>query len=207
LGDDADNIRFDGTGQQVLVGYGDGGLAIIDVLKRRQVGNIALKAHPESFQLSPSTGHIFVNVPKTREVAVVDRAAGRQTASWHLSAGGNFPMALNESARELLVAFRNPAQLGVFGLGDGKKLAMLDLCGDADDVFVDAKRHRVYAACGAGFVDVFDAGASKYRRIARISTVAGARTALFIPEWDRLLVATRAARSTPAAIWVFRTEP
>src|SRR5262249_18316741 len=82
LGDDADNIRVDGTGQHVLVGYGNGGLAVIDALKKQKIASIALKAHPESFQLSPSTGHIFVNVPKTREIAVIDRAAGRQIASW-----------------------------------------------------------------------------------------------------------------------------
>jgi len=169
LGDDADNIRVDGTGQQVLVGYGNGGLAVIDVLKKQKIGSIALKAHPESFQLSASTGHVFVNVPKTREIAVIDRAAGRQIASWPMSAGGNFPMALNEPAQEVLVAFRNPARLGAFGLADGKTIAMLELCGDADDVFVDAKRHRVYISCGAGFVDVFEADGNNYRRSASIS--------------------------------------
>jgi len=207
LGGDADNIRVDGTGQQVLVGYGNGGLAVIDALKKQKIASIALKAHPESFQLSASTGRIFVNVPKTREIAVIDRAAGRQIASWPMSAGGNFPMALNEGAQEVLVAFRNPARLGLFGLMDGKTIAMLELCGDADDVFVDAKRHRVYVACGAGFVDVFDADGNSYRRSAHIPTVEGARTALFIPELNRLLVAARATASAPAAIWVLRAEP
>lgn len=207
LGDDADNIRVDGTGQQVLVGYGNGGLAVIDALKKQKIASIALKAHPESFQLSPSTGRIFVNVPKTREIAVIDRAAGRQIASWPMSQGGNFPMALNEAAQEVLVAFRNPARLGVFRLTDGKTVASLDLCGDADDVFVDVKRHRVYSSCGAGFVDVFDTDGSNYRRSAHIPTSEGARTALFIPELDRLLVAARATGSAPAAVWVFRVEP
>jgi DNA-binding beta-propeller fold protein YncE len=207
LGDDADNIRVGATGQEVLVGYGNGGLAVINALKKEKIGSIALKAHPESFQLSPPTGHIFVNVPKTREIAVIDRAAGRQIASWPMSQGGNFPMAINEAGQEVLVAFRNPARLGVFGLMDGKTIATFDLCGDADDVFVDAKRHRVYVSCGVGSVDVFDADGSSYRRSARIPTSEGARTALFIPELDRLLVAARATGSAPAAIWVFRAEP
>jgi hypothetical protein len=138
---------------------------------------------------------------------VIDRAAGRQIASWPMSQGGNFPMAINEAGQEVLVAFRNPARLGVFGLMDGKTVATFDLCGDADDVFVDAKRHRVYVSCGVGSVDVFDADGSSYRRSARIPTSEGARTALFIPELDRLLVAARATGSAPAAIWVFRAEP
>jgi len=181
-------------------------LAVIDALKKQKIGSIALKAHPESFQLSASRGRIFVNVPKTREIAVIDRAAGRQIASWPMSAGGNFPMALNEAAQEVLVAFRNPARLGVFGLADVKTTAMLELCGDADDVFADAKRHRVYVSCGAGFIDVFEADGSSYRHSARMPTLEGARTALFIPELDRLLVAARATGSASAALWVLRVE-
>jgi hypothetical protein len=38
-----------------------------------------LQAHPESFQLARSDRRIFVNVPKAREIAVVDRLpANRQ---------------------------------------------------------------------------------------------------------------------------------
>src|SRR4051794_754692 len=177
LGDDADNIRLDGTGQRLYVGYGSGALAVIDTVKKQKVGDIKLKAHPESFQLSPSTGQIFVNVPRSREIAVIDGPAGKQTGGWPMSQGGNFPMALNEAAREVLVVFRTPARLGVFGMTDGRVLGNLETCGDADDVFVDAKRHRVYVTCGAGSLDVFEPEANSYRRIARIPTVEGARTA------------------------------
>jgi hypothetical protein len=42
-----------------------------------------------------------------------------------------------------------------------------------------------------------------YGRLARVPTVSGARTSLFVPEFDRLYVAVRARSSEPAAIWVF----
>jgi DNA-binding beta-propeller fold protein YncE len=206
LGDDADNIRLDGAGQRLYVGYGSGGLAVIDTVKKQKIADIKLKAHPESFQLSP-TRQIFVNVPRAREIAVIDQAAGKQTASWHMNQGGNFPMALNEAAQEVLVVFRTPARLGVFGMADGRAIGTLETCGDADDVFVDAKRHRVYVACGAGSVDVFEPEANGYRRIARVPTVVGARTALFIPDLDRLVVAARATASAPASLWVFSPIP
>jgi hypothetical protein len=61
--------------------------------------------------------------------------------------------------------------------------------------------------CGAGFIDVFDAAAGAYRPLARISTVSGARTALFIPAFDLLAVAVRAAAKEPAAIWLYRATP
>lgn len=207
LGDDADNIRLDRSAQQLFVGYGNGGLAVIDVPKKQKVAAIPLKAHPESFQLWPSIGRIFVNVPKAREIAVIDRAAGKQIASWPMNQAGNFPMALDEAAQQVLAVFRSPARLGVFAARDGKTMGMLETCGDGDDVFTDEKRHRAYVTCGAGSVDVFESEGSTYRRIARIPTSEGARTALFVPELDRLLIAARAMASTPASLWVMRPAP
>jgi hypothetical protein len=90
---------------------------------------------------------------------------------------------------------------------DGRVAAKLETCGDADDVFVDAKRRRVYVSCGEGVVDVLEQGETGYRQVARVPTVSGARTSLFVPELDRLFVAVRAGSNEPAAIWVFRPSP
>jgi hypothetical protein len=87
---------------------------------------------------------------------------------------------------------------------DGHVAAEVETCGDADDVFVDRKRHRVYVSCGAGVIDVLDSGEAGYRQVARVPTVPGARTSLFVRHLDRLLMAVRAASNEPAAIWVFR---
>jgi hypothetical protein len=44
-------------------------------------------------------------------------------------------------------------------------------------------------------------------RIARIPTIADARTSLFVPASDRLYLSDRATAAEPAAIWVFRAGP
>jgi hypothetical protein len=207
LGDDADNIRIDLVSGHVFVGYGNGALAIIDPATNGKIADIPLHAHPESFQLARSDRRIFVNVPKAREIAVVDRFAGKQTASWAIENGSFFPMALDEASGRALVAFRNPARLGVFSLRDGSTVAMVDACGDADDLFLDAKRQRVYLSCGDGYLDVFEPQGDTYHRAAHIATISGARTALFVPEVDRLFVAARANPGEPAALWVFRPTP
>jgi hypothetical protein len=116
-------------------------------------------------------------------------------------------MALDPIRRQVLVIFRAPAELGVFSMMGGKLVAAIETCGDADDLFVDAKRDRVYVSCGAGFLDVLEAKDATYRRIAHIPTVSGARTSFFVPEMDRLLVAIRASSREPAAIWIFRPTP
>jgi DNA-binding beta-propeller fold protein YncE len=206
LGDDADNVRVDEAADRVIVGYGSGALAVIEAARRTRIADIRLAAHPEGFQLDPGSNRIYVNIPNRRAIAVVDRESGQQTASWPMTvAGANFPMALDPDGHRALVMFRNPAKLGVHGLQDGRMIAAVDACGDADDIFVDAKRQRVYVSCGAGVIDVFDA--HTYRRIAAVPTVSGARTSLFMPQIDRFVLAVRAGAREPAAIWLFRPLP
>jgi YVTN family beta-propeller protein len=208
LGEDADNIRIDAAHQKVIVGYGNGALAGIDPVSRAKVGDIPLAAHPEGFQLESSGSRIFVNLPDARQIAVAARLAGKVSAKRALKdAGANFPMAIDEDEQLVLVVFRKPAKLAAFAFRDGSIAAMSDSCGDADDVFVDSKRHRVYVSCGEGLIDVFSRREGGYDRVGRVPTVRGARTSFLAPTLDRLFLAVRAGLSEPAAIWVYRPTP
>jgi DNA-binding beta-propeller fold protein YncE len=208
LGDDADNIRIDHDARRVLIGYGGGGIATIDPATRTKSADFRLPAHPEGFQFDRKTNRIFVNVPRSSAIVILDGAAGQQKATWPTKdAAGNFPMAIDEDAQRVLVAFRSPPKLGVFSASDGERVASVELCGDADDLFVDAKRGRIYVSCGEGFLDVFEARDRSYRRLARVPTVRGARTSYYVPALDRLFLAVRAASLEPAAVWVYRPAP
>jgi len=204
LGDDADNVRVDATRNRVLVGYGKGALAVIDPASLTKTADIRLKAHPEGFQIDETGTQVFVNVPDAHEIGVVDLATGSTRSLPTQGAGSNFPMAIDGEAHQVLVVFRSPPSLMALSSQDGHVVAKVDTCGDADDVFVDRKRRRVYVSCGEGVVEVLESGEAGYRRLARVPTVPGARTSLFAPELDRLFVAVRAASNEPAAIWVFR---
>jgi YVTN family beta-propeller protein len=205
LGSDADNIRIDAAAKRVVVGFGDGGLAVLDPSTRSKVQSVPLKAHPESFQIVQD--RIVVNLPDAHAIVVADRTSGKQLATWPMVKSGNFAMTADRDRGRILVAFRSPPELAVFAVTDGKPIANVETCGDVDDLFVDAKRSRVYVSCGAGYVDVFGVDATTYRRTARIPTATGARTSLFVPELDRLLVAVRAGLAGPAAVWVFKPLP
>jgi len=204
LGDDADNVRVDTARSRVLVGYGKGALAGIDPVSLSKIADIHLKAHPEGFQLDETGTQVFVNVPDAREISVVGLATGSTRSLPTQGAGSNFPMAIDGEAHRVLVVFRSPPTLMALSSQDGDVVAKVDTCGDADDVFVDRKRHRVYVSCGAGVVDVLESDEQGYRRLAHVPTIPGARTSLFVPELDRLFVAVRAESNEPAAIWVFR---
>jgi len=208
LGDDADNIRVDISANRVFVGYGGGALAVIDPASRSKIADIPLKAHPESFQLDRRTNQIFVNVPNARAIVTIDRLSGQETARWALSgSGSNFPMALDDELRNVLVVFRNPAKLGVYSMENGASVAEREICEDSDDLFVYDKRHLVYVSCGDGFLDVLDTQRGAYKHVAHIPTIAGARTSLFMPELDRLFLAVRATAGEPSALWIFRPVP
>jgi DNA-binding beta-propeller fold protein YncE len=208
LADDADNIRVDAAGRRVFVGYGKGALAAIDAESNRKIDDIALEGHPESFRLESGGSRVFVNVPDAHAIEVVDRNDGRRLAKWPTGAwGSNFPMTLDEASRQVIVVFRKPATLAAFSMADGKEVTSTSTCGDADDVFVDAQRHRIYVSCGDGFLDVFEPHEASYRRIAHIPSASGARTSLYVPELDRLFLAVRAGSQQPAEIWVYRPSP
>jgi DNA-binding beta-propeller fold protein YncE len=207
LGDDADNVRLAPGDGRPVVGYGAGALAVLDPATRTPVATIKLPGHPESFRFDG--GLAYVNVPDAARIIVADLASGREIAAWPTpGARWNFAMALDAPRRLLAVVFRLPAKLRLIDLASGRTVADLATCGDVDDLFFDSPRRRIYAVCGSGAVDVFQATTgADYTRIGRMTTRAGARTGLFAPETDRLYVAARAADGEPATILVYRPSP
>jgi DNA-binding beta-propeller fold protein YncE len=206
LGEDADNVHLDSRTGHLLVGYGAGALAVIDPALRQKLAETPLPAHPEGFQLAPDGRTAFVNLPDANEIGVVDLSAKRLKDAWKVpSLSANFPIAVSANGDLVASVFRNPARLVLISLPTGKVAEQLDTCGDADDVFFDGKRSRIYVSCGAGALDVFQQQATATTRIQQIKTGAGARTSLFVPELDRLFVAVRADGSGgDAKILVFR---
>jgi hypothetical protein len=208
FGDDADNVRYDETRKKIYVGFGSGGIAVVNASDGKQVGSIKLNAHPEAFQLEKSSSRIFVNVPNSRHVAVVDRDKGEVVSRWKTDlAFANFPMALDEANHRLFVGCRLPSKLVVLNTDSGDVVSKVDISGDADDVFYDTKRHRVYAICGAGKIDVIEqTDPNTYKALSKFDTANGARTGLFVPERDTLFVAVPHRGSQQAEIRCYQIE-
>jgi DNA-binding beta-propeller fold protein YncE len=206
LGDDADNIRIVPETSRIVVGYGEGGLSTIDTATAQPLADFKLPAHPEGFRLHPKDARVFVNLPDAHQIAVADLASGKVLASWpQRDLAANFPMAIDRDGTTVASVFRHPARLVLFAAASGTVMAELPTCGDADDVFFDEARSWIYVSCGEGAVDVFQHEGEGARHLARIPTVSGARTALFVPETNRLYVATRAGLlGGEAAILVMR---
>jgi DNA-binding beta-propeller fold protein YncE len=200
--DDGDNVRYDEATKKIYVGFGNGGIAVVSALDGKQLGSIKLSAHPEAFQLEKSGNRIFVNVPNSRH----DK--GEVVATWKTDlALGNFPMALDEANHRLFVGCRLPSRLVVLNTDSADVVAKIDISGDSDDVFYDSKRHRIYAICGAGKIEIIEETDPKtYKALTKVDTANGARTGLFVPERDTLFVAVPHRGSQQAEIRCYRVE-
>ena len=73
--------------------------------------------------------------------------------------------------------------------------------------FFDSKRHRIYAICGAGKIDLIkQADLNNYQTLAKIDTAAGARTGLFVPDRDTLFVGVPHRGSQQAEIRAYQID-
>jgi DNA-binding beta-propeller fold protein YncE len=206
--DDADNLRYDAATKLLYVGYSDGALGIFEPLTGKVVGDIRLPAHPEAFALEPNGSRIYVNVPKAKQVAVVDRQKRAVIAHWPVTAAdNNYPMALDEANHRLFIGCRQPASVLVLDTETGKVVTQLECAGDTDDVFYDAKNRRVYVSGGEGFISVLaQLGPDKYQPVAKLPTAAGARTSLFVPALGRLYLAVPHRGSQAAEVRVYEIQ-
>jgi len=208
LGEDADNLRYDAGRSQLLAGYGSGAIAVLG-LDLSRGANFALPAHPESFQFAADQQHLFVNLPDNRSVALIDLAAQTVNATWaHPSAAANFPMAVDGTIHRLFIPCRKPARLLAVNSDTGGITAWFPTVGDADYVFMDTAHRLVYVIGGEGFVDVvFVRAADAMVLRGRVPTAPGARTGLYVPEWNKLLVAVPRQGTTDARLLVFAVQP
>jgi hypothetical protein len=217
---DADNLRYDALSDSVVVGYGGekflhgkpvrghgvGALAFLDPSGKNR-GEIALDAHPESFQLETTGTRVFVNVPDHREIEVADVVTREILARWPVtSCTDNFPMSLDEAHHRLFVGCRTPSRLLVFDTERGKIIAAYPTVEHSDDLFYDPPRSRVYIL-GEKFIEVWQQkNPDRYEEIGRVPTPGHARTGLFVPELGELFEAVPKRGSDQAEVLVFGTQ-
>src|SRR3569833_1025222 len=63
LSSDADDVRMDKAGKTAIVGYGDGGLAFLDMATGKERRHVGFRGHPEAFSPTTNSGSIYINVP------------------------------------------------------------------------------------------------------------------------------------------------
>ena len=211
---DVDNLRYDPVEHRVYVGYGEdetGAIAMVDATTNERLPDeYKTGAHPESFQLESAGPHIYVNLPDLKQIAVINRKT-RAVVRWPMTLEHNFPMALDEEHHRLFVATHQPARLAIFDTNSGRQIAALPCVQDADDVYYDSGRKRIYVPGGEGYISVFQqSDADHYRLLAKVTSTLGGRTAGYFGKghkgFDRFFLGVPGRAEHGAEIWLYTVQ-
>ena len=205
LGSDADDVRYDSSSQKIYVGYGEGGIAVIDAVQHKKIAEAQLPAHPEGFQLDKKLDRLFVNVPDAGKIFSINLSDLKTSAEWKSPHGANFPMAIDEEQNILFIGCRTPARLVAINATTGNVVSEAVMVADVDDLYFDSRTNKVYVSGGGGAIQIFSFSDSRLRLIANIPTRGGARTSLLVPSLQFFLLAERAGGGKAAQVEVFGT--
>jgi DNA-binding beta-propeller fold protein YncE len=208
--DDADNIRYHPRTHLVYVAHAEKALGVIDTEALEVKTDITLPGSAEAFQLEKGRPRLYLNVPSPSQMVVIDTDKNEVITSHPLKmAGGNYALALDEANRRLFIGCRKKPMLVVMDSESGTEVAGVPIPGDTDDVVFDAKRKRIYASCGEGFIAVIkQVDPDHYELVEKIATVKDAHTCCLDPETGRLYLGVpRQADKAGPEIHVFEPKP
>jgi hypothetical protein len=210
----ADLMDYDAGSGRLYVGHGGeeageeyGEIAIVDTRSLSEQGSLVTASHPGALLVEPGGKHLFASVPALDEVAVALPGKERVQSMWYAREFRRpASLAYDEAGKRLLVGTRNPPRVLVVNPWKAGWEAALPAPGMLDGLFFDAARRRLYATGGEGFVAVYQQrAADRYEPLDRIPTRAGARTSLYVPEWNRLFVALPEEGNQRAEIRAYET--
>ena len=212
LGDDADNVRYNPRTNRVYVVHADKELSVIDAKDYSVRQPIALATSLGAFKLESSRPRMYANAKNDGVIAIdteQDKIIGRFSVA---PAGVNAAVAIDEPNHRLFIGCRKNPSLVVMDSDTGKVVARVPIPGDVDDLSFDARRGRIYASCGEGAIAVIhQIGADRYESLAKIPTVAGARTSVFSPDAGKLYLAIPRRADRPdqenPEVWVYQALP
>jgi hypothetical protein len=123
-------------------------------------------------------------------------------------AGANFALALDEANHRLFIGCRKKSMVVVMDSETGAEITGVGIPADTDDVFYDAKRKRIYASCGEGYLAVIrQTDADHYDLLEKVPTIKDARTCYFDSESGRLYLAVpRQPGKQGPQIWVYQAR-
>lgn len=197
--DDADNVRYKASTNKVYVAHADTSLAVVNAKTYKVEKDIKLPSTPEGFELETKRPRLYINCPPNNLVVIDTEKNEIIGKPYVLKKGeGNHPVAIDEANHRLYIGCRKPAVVVVVDSETGKEISTVDIPGEIDDLFLDAKRKQLYAACGEGFIAVLQVvDADNVKPLAKIATAKDARTCYFDAEASRIYLAVPLQKDAP----------
>lgn len=215
---DVDSIAYDPASKYLYITNGGEGaklkysqVSIVDTTKSKHVGDIRVPAETlEAMALDPSSSRIYINITDKNAIGIIDRQERTLLATWPITKGRkNMAMALDQAHHRLFVGCRNTEVQGVIVVFDtetGKELQTLQIDGWVDYMAFDPRTRRIYASCGSGSGSAYvfeESSPDRYELLQRVTTAPMAKTALFVPELNRLFVSAPHKDQSEAKVMVF----
>jgi DNA-binding beta-propeller fold protein YncE len=205
----ADNVRYEPSSGRVYVGHAEKALAVVDAKTLTPIATVQLPGPPEAFQLDPAGQRLYLNCHSPAQVAVLDLKANKVNSTYPLKdAKANYPLALDAAGQRVFVGCRQPPRILVLDARTGQERTHVDIPRDTDDLFHDARRKRLYATCGEGYLAVIEERApDRFEVVEKITTAKLARTGLFDPASGRLYVVLPAHEGKGPLVRVYQARP
>jgi DNA-binding beta-propeller fold protein YncE len=214
----ADSIGYDqGTGHLYVVTGGkdvklkESWLEEIDPVTGTKLGEIHFDAdHVEAMAVEQHGPHIYLNLTDKNLVAVIDKTRHAVIARWPIhEAQQNALAQIDETTRRLFLVTRQPGMMIVLNADTGATVASLPAPGRVDAEIFDVTNRRVYVPGGEGYVGVYQERTASYiSELGQVPSAAGAKTAILVPELQRLYVAVSPGEGkTGGAIIWFKVIP
>ncbi len=208
-------VAYDRHNNLLYVGYGGkdagkdyGEVGIINAKTAKHIGDIKVAAHPAELLLDRGGRRLFVLIPVTSQIQLIDTGKREVVSTWPVSSKRPGDGAFDEATQRLIIGTRKPPTMTVLDSNSGKEVASLPTVAGMDGVYFDGLHKRIYVS-GAGTshggsVFVYQQqDPDKYEFLEEIPTSPGAGTALWVPELNRYYIAAPANNDQEAAILVY----
>jgi DNA-binding beta-propeller fold protein YncE len=213
----ADSMGYDAGGKHLYVATGgkngnmaDSFLTKIDPRTRKQLGELKFETDKvEAMAIEQKGKHLYINVTGKNHVAVIDKEKFVVLNTWPIKeAEMNAAMAFDEANQRLFVVTRKPFKLLILNARTGASIASFAAPERTNEAIFDKVNRRIYLA-GDDFISVFQQkDADHYEELAHVPSAKGAKTAIFVPELNRLYAAISPGEGkTGAAVLRFDVAP
>jgi DNA-binding beta-propeller fold protein YncE len=185
-------------------------ISVVDTTTAKTVGEIKVESNDvEGMAIEKSGPRIFVVIRGNNSVEVFDRTNRTLTATWSIAQEGKKLTAItfDEDSHRLFVGTRDPGKLIVLNSDSGKVVSSMPAAAMVDEMAYDAQRKCLYFV-GTLFLDVFQqSDADHYNQAGHIPTSFRAKTAIFVPELNRLYLGVPHHEQQAAELRVYNVLP
>ncbi len=214
----ADVMSYDASSGSVWIVTGgknaskklpDTTVAVVDPVSGKTRGEFKFDTDfTEAIAFEQKGSRAFVNVSGKHYVAVVDKKTHKVLKTWPIKEGqNNAPIGLDEDNKRLFVVTRKPFKFVVLDTDTGATVASMDAPQRTNELVMDRANHRIYLT-GDDYIAVIEQkGADKYEQVAKIASDKGAKTAILVPELNRLYVAVAGKGAVKASVLQYEVLP